>query len=156
MQKVMADTLSTFEKKMSEITTKHLDCLEEIRLIQAGLITIGQLVSSSRTTMVTAHRGEKSREPKLRAPYCASTWRARCTIQPCCACTPQPKTSCETPSNRNKRSLPGNFESRGDIHATPPRNRPQSPRKQQEQAAVLVVRVYGHRLTCLQGTSMRP
>jgi hypothetical protein len=32
---------------MVEITKNHPDCLEEIRLIQAGLITIGQLINSS-------------------------------------------------------------------------------------------------------------
>jgi hypothetical protein len=42
-----ADILSSFERNLGDLVTLHPACVEEIRLIQAGLITIGQLINDS-------------------------------------------------------------------------------------------------------------
>jgi hypothetical protein len=42
-----AEILASFERNLGDLVTKHPTCIEEIKLIQAGLITIGQLNKDS-------------------------------------------------------------------------------------------------------------
>jgi hypothetical protein len=46
-EKRWAEILASFERNLNDLTAKHPDCNEEIRLIQSGLITIGQLIHVS-------------------------------------------------------------------------------------------------------------
>jgi hypothetical protein len=39
--------LSSYEKNMDDLSNKSPDCIEQIRLIHAGLVTIGQLIHDS-------------------------------------------------------------------------------------------------------------
>jgi hypothetical protein len=135
-----AETLSSFERNMVDLTTKHPDCLEEISLIQAGLITIGQLINSSGNGTLWRHLEGKALFSAL------------------CTCTPPCTVNCVTLANQNqnKRRLLRNFANRGDESETPQMNKPQPPRKWQAQASMYVISVYGHRLTCLHETSMCP
>lgn len=41
------EILASFERNLCDLIAKHPTCIEEIKLIQAGLITIGQLINDS-------------------------------------------------------------------------------------------------------------
>jgi hypothetical protein len=42
-----ADILASFDRNLGDLVSQHPTCVEEIKLIQAGLITIGQLINDS-------------------------------------------------------------------------------------------------------------
>jgi hypothetical protein len=42
-----AEILPSFERNLGDLASKHPTCIEDIKLIQAGLITVGQLINDS-------------------------------------------------------------------------------------------------------------
>jgi hypothetical protein len=46
-EKRWAMILASYERNIGDLSQKHPDCIEQIRLIHAGLVTIGQLIHDS-------------------------------------------------------------------------------------------------------------
>jgi hypothetical protein len=46
-EKWWAETLASFERNMLNLTEKHPECIEDIKLLHAGLLTIRQLIHAS-------------------------------------------------------------------------------------------------------------